>query len=506
MKSLIAASVAFVCLAPSASFLSAGPPAVAPYVDEHTFAVLHVNVKDVELDAAWKRIKGLLPAPELAKQLEPIQAAAAQARAAFLQTGAKELYVLLNWAEPLDGPGLIVVPIPDGADKEALFAGMAGLFKTGGFEAKVDGHAVLLGKEQTLKGVATRQAKDRPDISKALEATGAAPIRAAVVPPDSLRKALQENMPNLPKELGGASIDTLNKGIMWFAAGISPNDNLGPRLVIQSKDSQAAEALTTLWKQVLESAGRIPDIQDGFPKFAQLSDQLMPKVKGDRLTMALDEKTLVQAVCPAVDKLREAAARTQSINNLKQMGLAMHSYHDVNKVLPAAATYDANGKPLLSWRVHVLPYIEQNDLYKQFKLDEPWDSEHNKKLIPLMPEIYRSPLSKAAKGKTTYLVPVGPKTIFEGKNGMSIAKITDGTSNTILIVEADDAKAVEWTRPADYKIDAKDPRAGLVRAGAKGFPTAFADGSVRMLSATINLDTLRALFTATGGEVVNPDD
>ncbi len=105
-------------------------------------------------------------------------------------------------------------------------------------------------------------------------------------------------------------------------------------------------------------------------------------------SLKLDIASAGVALLDGVRKVRGAASRTQSQNNLKQIGLAMHNYHATNNMLPPHATYDKNGKPLLSWRVFILPYIEQQDLYKQFHLDEPWDSEHNKKLLAKMPVIY----------------------------------------------------------------------------------------------------------------------
>src|SRR5437764_11415290 len=120
----------------------------------------------------------------------------------------------------------------------------------------------------------------------------------------------------------------------------------------------------------------------------------------------------------------------------------MHSYHDAQGRFPAAAGRGKGGKPLLSWRVHLLPYLEQDALYKEFHLDEPWDSEHNKKLIPRMPDIYLSRLSalKRADGKTTIVVPAGPKLVFNGTQKMTLRDITDGTTNTILIMDVDDSK------------------------------------------------------------------
>ena len=93
----------------------------------------------------------------------------------------------------------------------------------------------------------------------------------------------------------------------------------------------------------------------------------------------------------------------------------MRNYHDANKHFPAAAIRSKDGKPLLSWRVALLPMMEHEKLYDQFHLDEPWDSEHNKKLIDKMPAMYRSPKSRLkAPGMTNYVVPVGPGTVFEG--------------------------------------------------------------------------------------------
>ena len=205
---------------------------------------------------------------------------------------------------------------------------------------------------------------------------------------------------------------------------------------------------------------------------------------------------------PAVQKVREAASRTQDSNNLKQLGLAMHGYHDSFGKLPAAAICDKQGKPLLSWRVAVLPFIEQDNLYKQFKLDEPWDSDHNKKLIPLMPKTLMSPLSPQQTGMTHYVVLTGKSAMFSVTEGRLLASITDGTSNTAMIVEA--AQPVEWTRPQDLVYDDRKPVPKLLSGPNGGSNVAMGDGSVRFLR-TVGIDekVLRAMMTANGGEVLN---
>ena len=122
---------------------------------------------------------------------------------------------------------------------------------------------------------------------------------------------------------------------------------------------------------------------------------------------------LVALLLPAVQAAREAARRSQSMNNLKQIALAMHNYHDTFTAFPPAYSVDKDGKPLLSWRVHILPVSSSSTpLYQEFHLDEPWDSDHNKKLIARMPQIYRSPNSMAEPGKTVYLGNAGKDGVF----------------------------------------------------------------------------------------------
>ena len=214
---------------------------------------------------------------------------------------------------------------------------------------------------------------------------------------------------------------------------------------------------------------------------------------------------LIGLLLPAVQKVREAAARAKCQNNLKQIGLALHNYHDVYNGFPPATLVGKKGKPLLSWRVLILPYVEQDNLYKQFRLDEPWDSEHNKKLLAMMPKTYAVPVDeKALKAhETHYLGFFGKGAIFNGKKGSRITDITDGTSNTILVVEA--AKAVPWSKPEDLPFEAGKPLPKLGAFWPNGFQAAFCDGSVRMLRKDISATTLRSAITINGGEVLGSD-
>jgi beta-lactamase regulating signal transducer with metallopeptidase domain len=210
--------------------------------------------------------------------------------------------------------------------------------------------------------------------------------------------------------------------------------------------------------------------------------------------------TLGVLMPPALASAREAARRSQSMNNLKQIGLAMHNYHDARKSFPPAVVIGPDGKTPHSWRVAILPYLGQDALYNQYKLDEPWDSENNRKVLAQMPAVYRDPSDDRAEPYSSYFVLTGDSTVFPGSVGSKIADLLDGTSNTLLAVEA--KRDIPWTKPEDiaYDPDAPLPKLGGFHPG--GFNAARCDGSVRFHAESIDEATLRALATRAGSEVV----
>jgi eukaryotic-like serine/threonine-protein kinase len=164
---------------------------------------------------------------------------------------------------------------------------------------------------------------------------------------------------------------------------------------------------------------------------------------------------------------------------LKKIAQAMADVALKEKKLPARASCDSAGRPLLSWRVHLLPLLGESKLYERFKLDEPWDSEHNQSLIAEIPVVYRSPWSEAAtEGKTCFVVPVGPGTYFESLDRRSLGS---HPSRTIVVVAVNWAHCVIWTKPEDLDLrshDALEAMRGLVPGECL---VAFAKGAVQLL-------------------------
>jgi prepilin-type processing-associated H-X9-DG protein len=307
-------------------------------------------------------------------------------------------------------------------------------------------------------------------------------------------------------------------------------------LAIHANDAASADRLEQLYdlakamqrKQALEGAAQLKQSQDPIQRAVgnyvervsqMTSDAYKIERRGEnlilfqttlvdgspqnQLVMVAVTGILVALLLPAVQAARIAARRSQSMNNMKQLLLSMHVHADAKKSLPPHASYSPDGKPLLSWRVHMLPYLEEQALYSKFKLDEPWDSPHNKALIPLMPHVFASPaLPPSPDGKTVYLALVGPQCILDGSpKGIGFAQISDGTSKTIMLVEADADQAVEWTKPDDLEFDPAKPMAGFGKLYPNGSNAGFADGSVRFVSATTEPTMFRGAVTRNGREI-----
>lgn len=231
---------------------------------------------------------------------------------------------------------------------------------------------------------------------------------------------------------------------------------------------------------------------------------------GAAVVLAGDQKLpATEQAEPAIDpaklagdaalRVKDAKNRTTSVYNLKSLGLAMHNYAGIyNGRLPGNIE-SKEGKALLSWRVSLLPYLEEFKLYKEFKLDEPWDSANNIKLLEGMPKVYESPrVTVKRKGYTVYQTFFGPEALFRaGGPKYKIGNIPDGTSNTIFAVES--SAAVPWTKPADIPFDAKKDLPDFGKAFGQKALGALMDGSVRTLD-------LKKLTAQTLKNAIVPDD
>jgi prepilin-type processing-associated H-X9-DG protein len=220
---------------------------------------------------------------------------------------------------------------------------------------------------------------------------------------------------------------------------------------------------------------------------------------------------MIALLLPAVQAAREAARRSQCNNNLKQIGLALQSYADVHKTFPPAYFADENGKPMHSWRVLILPYLEQKALYDRYNFDEPWDGPNNRQLAALIPPPYRcptDPTSGPASTTTNYAAITGPGTMFDGETSANFGTIKDGTSNTLIVVET--TAGINWMEPRDldinqmtFQVNASPKEISSHHPG--GAQVVFADGHTNFLRQSMPAHILRALISKAGGEPLTGD-
>lgn len=286
-----------------------------------------------------------------------------------------------------------------------------------------------------------------------------------------------------------------------------------------AEDAARAEpVLKTAIQLVSEELGKEKKRSIREPAAAAVFGPIFDTVLGalDKATVKADGRNVVASataeIGPAVEKALKAlpdyikyqAEEVRTLNNLKQLGLALHNYESAYQYFPSDIV-DKAGKPILSWRVELLPYLEQQNLYLQIDRTKPWDDPGNAKVLAQVPKVFQVP-GRAGKDGETYFqmfsaekpVPGGNPALVRGVR-RTFVNITDGTSNTFGIVEA--AEGVNWAKPGDLPFDPKKlPALGDPKTGK--FRVMFLDGSVRTIRRDkLTDDQLRAFITVDGGEI-----
>jgi hypothetical protein len=193
----------------------------------------------------------------------------------------------------------------------------------------------------------------------------------------------------------------------------------------------------------------------------------------------------------------------------------MHNYHDTYKAFPYPGSEDPKLGLGLSWRVRLLPFVKEGALYSKFDHNSPWDSPQNKALIAQMPDLFKAPGVTLEEERTVYLGVLGGSrrasrtlgepdriTFFEAtEHPTTLPGIKDGTSNTVMILEADPSEAAIWTRPDDWEYDPQSPRRGLGSLRGSGFAALFVNGTTVLVPNTVSDEDLRRLFLTDDGQL-----
>lgn len=345
------------------------------------------------------------------------------------------------------------------------------------------------GLEEGLEG--NVPAAHRPELEEALRAVDKYPVRLLFLPPEHVKRTFRELLPRLPDSLGGGTSSWLTDGLRWAAVGLDPA-TLKLHGVVQAESAEAAEALASQLPKLIERA-----VQSG-PTPMTLGNQELWRALLQRLTWTtVDDQVHVawrgkeerndslERIATAIGQLLSPHNARVKADRLKRIALGIHNYESAWKSLPPAKKARMeNGRSPLSWRVHILPFLGEMELYSQFRLDEDWDSPHNSTLLEKMPDVFgRVPLDTLVRpdlqpGYTTFLAPVGEGTAFGQDKPIRLEDIRDGIAETILLVEVNPENAVPWTAPQDYAFEVANPAAGLAIGEDGRFLACLVNGAV----------------------------
>jgi hypothetical protein len=482
--------------------LSGRARALAPLIEEETFALIRIDFTRTDLGGLLETL------PSQKDELADLVGRMKGFSSAFTKAGGTELVVSLS-TEDLPGISFVFVPLKDKADVPAL-TGLLKKHLPEGTVVEKRGTALLAGRREVLDRLAKGKPAARADLPAAVKAAGDTALQVLLLLTADQRRVI-DGVVTLP--IQGVSSKGLSSGVRWAALGI----DLGPKprveWTVQAANAAAARKLSAVISASVDLLGKTKLLGEDKPlkdllgkDFDAAAKALEAKVIENRLTLKVSEPKAVRALAVVAGSILERTrGGEESIAQLKQISVALVRHHDATGTLPPHAIYSKGGKPLLSWRVAILPYLGEAALYKEFKLEEPWDSPHNKKLIDRMPRVYRSPKIKDSRpGLTTYLAPINKDFVFTGtKEGLRFPKdISDGTSNTAVLFDVNDQTGVLWTKPDDLVVDKKDSWKGLLGHYPAFVLVGLADCSALRLPKSAKAETIWALCTRAGGEVL----
>ncbi|MCA9246200.1 MAG: DUF1559 domain-containing protein [Planctomycetales bacterium] len=475
-------------------------------------------------------VKPLLELPEAQMGMATVPPALLKAERVVVLAGSstvagpEDLVALISFSEPVDQDALITA-INDSAPFSLAqrTVGDASVFAP---PEGAEGPMLLFRDEKNILLVDS----SRTDLKPAAEpATSELSQRLAALTADDLDKdlivltELGAEREEIVGQLEGAPIPAMAAGLLSSLQGVTgvhiaiDLDGATPlELHLRGVDEKAGQDLEgTLRGLLAMGQGTLMNQQADIREEEQASFELaMEALKG--ISIARDVDTVafslkrpagldafVENMPQMIAEARAAAEQAKDANSMKFIALAMHNFHDTHGHFPPVASRGEDSKALLSWRVAILPFLEDASLYDIFDQKQAWDGDHNMDLVPHMPMLFGRG-GDTPPGESNKEIFVGEGTPFSiNGEGPKIADITDGTSNTIMFIEVPDGKTKTWTKPSALRFDPKDPLAVLDEIPGDTVSVAMFDGSTRKLRKDLPADTWRKLIQHQDGEAID---
>ena len=494
LKSTLACLVA-ITIASSANaqnFLEKNAETIKPYITSDVVAIAYVDLENFDFDKTMEfatqiglgdgdKLEGMKQAgPEVKAGIKTLADFGFTCAIGLVRTtdishrGVSWVMPIKEGADPRTAAKLIVEPLA-----EMPWLGMSE-FDSG------DGVVFASASKQQLLRLKTERAQQPRELADSIKTCGGGTAGLIVFGDPDSRRVVRELLPVMPKPIEALTGTLIADELDWIGVQVDLSEDIGAMVTAETKNETAASTIAEVAKLGISMLEQIPvEFEQGQLDYLQQS--LAPVQENNRVVISMaklmeDRPRLKKALGPFVTKAKGAAAQTGRLRSLRMIALAMHNYESVFRHFPTQAIVDEAGKPLLSWRVQILPFLEQNDLYEQFHLNEPWDSEHNLKLVEKMPALYQDSNRENNKaGKTIYQVATGEGLMFDGGNEISYRKMIDGTSNTLMAICVAQKHAAIWTQPDDWQVDFAKPMDELEEAGREFIEFILADGSAQSL-------------------------
>lgn len=483
-----------------------------------------VDVRNVDVDGAFQQLAKLGVVHE--EELVGYQEYISQWNQKF-EALRKSSILSLNWVARVDdfseGCPVFWAELKEGADhgkaKSSLRRLLSAMLGGRSFSMKsVDRMLVFAAKKSQVDWLLSNRPKRRldPEIWKIPANTTASIL---IFGNQDARRVFREIGNHLPAPLNTLDGKEIADSIDWLAIHITANDQKNSlELLIDTTDEVAAKRIQQSAQQLINQVW-----SSSFQKWFWADSQGAPKNQeaiqsvfaakrtGNQIRVSIDSQSddflkTAAIMKQTLNKLRVGSVRQVRLNRLRQLALAMLNYESACKCFPPRYKAGKADKPLLSWRVLILPFLGQNEFYQKFKLDEPWNSEHNLKLVSQMPEVFWDPDPSSTgnnlEGKTIFQVPVGDGFLFNDSQSTQFKDITDGSSNTLLIASVAHKHAVPWTQPADWEVDLKDATAKLRDQGRARVEVIRCDGSAEAISLDKSATFWRRFLMRADGEIL----
>jgi len=479
------------CLIPA---IQARASDITPYLEASTVAVARIDLQQVDIPQTLKKINELSPdvmPPGLQTSVNLIGGGLV---GSLKQTGVEHIYVMLSTLDIMQARVSLFVPTTDSANVAETLSAITGMLPDNlPYQVAQVSDGVLIAPPEIVERLRQRPAANRPDLEKALLEKPAT-ITLAVGLRDDLRQSVANLLSDVPP--GEVPIPFSPKQLAADIESVTIQVT-APKLLLSTSlntiDATAAERTATVLQKYFDLIVPNTNIAN-----IERADKT--------LALELNQEQLLAAILPLSQATSRSRASMQESNNLKQIAIAMHNFESAYRVLPPRMSVSEDGTPLLSWRVHLLPYLNEQALYDQFHLDEPWDSPHNIQLVEKIPWPYRSLEHNDLKlGHTCVVQPLSAGSLW-GSNERKLLRfqdVHDSTSNTLAVVIAPKQNAVPWTKPEDLTIDPASPMESLF-GDREQMLFALLDTSVQTLNRSeTTAERIMAALTHQGGEALS---